>query len=136
LKRSTAEDKQKEQNDRKDSMVCDYHPDYHPISPLHKQSKIQGTHADFCREKTSCIQETAHVANKAQPLNVGRSEKYRMSTRTIMGQDPAENSQHYPLIKLTNVRYQRTRTKPRGAMRMKNIPKKVISRNRPIPSSS
>ena len=136
MKRSTAEYKQKEQNDRKDSMVCDYHPDNHPISPLHEQSKIQGTDADFCREKTSCIQETTHVANKAQPLDVGQSEKYRMSTRTIMGQDPAENSQHYPPIKLTNVRYQRTRTKHQEAIWTKNIPKKAISRNRPIPSSS
>lgn len=117
-------------------MVYDYHPDYRPISPLHEQSKIQGTHADFCREKTSRIQETAHVANEAQLLDVGQSEKYRMSTRTIMGQDPAENSQHYPPIKLTNDQYQRTRTKHREAMRMKNIPKKAISRNRPIPNSS
>ena len=64
-------------------MVCDYHPDNHSISPLHEQSKIQGTHADFCREKTSRIQETAHVANKAQLLDVGQSEKYRMYWKVI-----------------------------------------------------
>jgi hypothetical protein len=82
-------------------MICHYQPDNHPILQLHEQSKIQGTHADFRREKTSCVQETAHGADKALPLDVGQSEKYRMSARAVTGEDAIENSQHYAAIKLS-----------------------------------